>query len=169
MLFWLYFFKFCIYAWKKNLLNIPYFYLVGSVSQIYYFHLFQFVYSCLHWWFVRYVWEWVGMPNGQCQIHLYTYKSVLFQKNQFNISTQFKCQKQFYFKQFNLALVRSLNPKTVLFQTMQFRISTKFSSIWPINRTLSGATRVDLWAMAIKRYSASPKAPALLEPHHQIV
>ena len=30
--------------------------------------------------------------------------------------------------------------KTVLFQTIQFNISTQFSSIWPIDRTLSGAT-----------------------------
>ena len=29
--------------------------------------------------------------------------------------------------------------------------------------------RVDLGAMAIKGYSTFPKAPALLEPHHQIV
>ena len=29
--------------------------------------------------------------------------------------------------------------------------------------------RVDLGAMAMKGYSASPKAPALLEPHHQII
>ena len=29
--------------------------------------------------------------------------------------------------------------------------------------------RVDLGAMAIKGYSAFPKAPVLLEPHHQIV
>ena len=29
--------------------------------------------------------------------------------------------------------------------------------------------RVKLVAMEIKGYSASPKAPALLEPHHQIV
>ena len=29
--------------------------------------------------------------------------------------------------------------------------------------------RVDLGAMAIKGYSAFPKAQALLEPHHQIV
>ena len=33
-----------------------------------------------------------------------------------------------------------LNVKTVLFQTIQFSVSTQFSSIWPINRTLSGAT-----------------------------
>ena len=30
--------------------------------------------------------------------------------------------------------------KTALFQTIQFSISTHFSSIWPINRALSGAT-----------------------------
>ena len=31
------------------------------------------------------------------------------------------------------------------------------------------AARVDQGAMATKRYSALPKAPALLKPHHQIV
>ena len=30
--------------------------------------------------------------------------------------------------------------KTVLFQAIQFSISTQFSSIWPIDRTLSGTT-----------------------------
>ena len=30
--------------------------------------------------------------------------------------------------------------KTVIFQTIQFNISTQFSSIWPIDKTLSGAT-----------------------------
>ena len=30
--------------------------------------------------------------------------------------------------------------QTVLFQGIQFNISTQFSSIWPIDRTLSGAT-----------------------------
>ena len=29
--------------------------------------------------------------------------------------------------------------------------------------------RVDLGAMAMKGYSALPKTPALLEPHHQII
>ena len=32
------------------------------------------------------------------------------------------------------------NIKTVLFQTIQISVSTQFSSIWPINRTLSGVT-----------------------------
>ena len=48
--------------------------------------------------------------------------------------------KQFYFKQFSLAYVYSLNVKTVLFQPIQFNKSSQFSSIWPIDRTLSGAT-----------------------------
>ena len=30
--------------------------------------------------------------------------------------------------------------KTVLFQAIQFSINTQFTSIWPIGRTLSGAT-----------------------------
>ena len=29
--------------------------------------------------------------------------------------------------------------------------------------------KVDLGAVAMKRYSAFPEAPALLKPHHQIV
>ena len=33
--------------------------------------------------------------------------------------------------------------KTVPFQTIQFSISTQFSSIWPTDRTLSGATTPD--------------------------
>ena len=48
-------------------------------------------------------------------------------------------KKQFYFKQFSWAQVRSLNVQAVLFQTIQFSISTQFSSIWPIDRTRSGA------------------------------
>ena len=32
---------------------------------------------------------------------------------------------------------------TVLFQTIQFSISIQFSSIWPTDRTLSGATTLD--------------------------
>ena len=48
--------------------------------------------------------------------------------------------KQFFFKQFSLAYVCSLNVKTVLFQAIQFSLSTQFSSIWPINKALSGAT-----------------------------
>ena len=36
--------------------------------------------------------------------------------------------------------VRSLYVKIVLFRAIQFSIRTQFSSIWPIDRTLSGAT-----------------------------
>ena len=48
--------------------------------------------------------------------------------------------KQFYFKQFTLPWVRRLNIKTILYQVIKFSISTKSSFIWPIDRTLSGAT-----------------------------
>ena len=37
------------------------------------------------------------------------------------------------------------------------------------SQVLPRRPRVDLGTMAIKEYSAFPKAPALLEPHHQIV
>ena len=46
-----------------------------------------------------------------------------------NASTQFNCQKHFYFKLFSLVI--------------QFSISRQFSSIWPIDRFLSGATIPD--------------------------
>ena len=82
------------------------------------------------------------MPNS----FLYQ-QTVLFQTIQF--STEFNCQKHFYFKlfslvkqfqfkqfSFSLAYVRSLNVKTVLFQAIQLSISTQFSSIWPIDQVL---------------------------------
>ena len=61
--------------------------------------------------------------------------------------------KQFYFNQFSLALVHSL----VLFDSL----------IGPYQVLPLGAIE-DLVAMAMKRYSAFPKAPALLEAHNQI-
>ena len=48
--------------------------------------------------------------------------------------------KHFFFKQFILTLVYSLKDKIVLFQAIEFSISKQFSSIWPIDRILSGAT-----------------------------
>ena len=51
--------------------------------------------------------------------------------------------KQFYFKQFSLAYERSLNIKTVQFQVILFGMSTQFSSIWAVDRTLSGAITPD--------------------------
>ena len=72
-----------------------------------------------------------------------------------------------------------LNNQTVLFLTIQFGMSfvcTQFKcqtcSIWPIDRTLSGATTptwVDLGAMAMKGYSTFPKAKTLPEPRHLTV
>ena len=50
--------------------------------------------------------------------------------------------------------------KTGLLQTIHFNISTLFSSVWPIDKTLSGATtpgRVDLGVMAMKGTSYSAK------------
>ena len=65
--------------------------------------------------------------------------------------------------------------KTVLFQVIQFNISTQFSSIWPMGQIELNYQVLTLWAcvdygaMAMKEYSTFSKAPALLEPHHQIV
>ena len=56
------------------------------------------------------------------------------------------------------------------FQVLPWSTQFKYekSSIWPVDRTLSGATTsVDLGAMALKGYSAIPKTPALLKPHFQ--
>ena len=58
----------------------------------------------------------------------------------FHAISIFYTNKQFYFKQFSLAKVCSLNVKTGLFQAIQFSIRNQFGSIWPIDRTLSGLT-----------------------------
>ena len=53
---------------------------------------------------------------------------------------------------------------------IQFSVSTQFSSIWAIDRTLSGAT-----TPVQKGYGSDGngrvlyKAPALLEPHNQVL
>ena len=75
-------------------------------------------------------------------------KTVHYQRIQFSINTQFKYQNSFI--------------------SSNFKTTIQFSSIWSIHTALSGA-RVDLVVMTIKGYSAFPKAPALLEPYHQIV
>ena len=74
--------------------------------------------------------------------------------------------------------------KTFLFRAIQFSINTHFKwkncklskpgliSIWPIDRTLLGAPtsgQNEPGSDGNEGYSAFPKAPALLEPHHQIV
>ena len=62
--------------------------------------------------------------------------------------------------------------KKVLFQTIQFSISSQFNSIWPINRTLSGATTQaqsgpgsngNVGVLHILQSSS------ITRPHHQIV
>ena len=76
--------------------------------------------------------------------------AVLFQMIQFSISIQFKCQKQFYFKQFSLAQVHCLvlfNPEIELLLR----------------------ERVDLGAMLIKEFSAFLKTPVLLKSRVRIV
>ena len=65
--------------------------------------------------------------SSYLQIFQLNVKTVLFQIIQISLSTKFFVYTQ-------------LNDQTVLFQTIQFSISTQFSSIWPLDRTLSGAT-----------------------------
>ena len=56
--------------------------------------------------------------------------------------------KQFYFKLISISYVSSWDVNTVLFQTIPFCLSTQFSSIWSIDRTLSGATTLgQSWAV----------------------
>ena len=54
---------------------------------------------------------------------------------------------------------------------MQKTVKSRNHSLVLFNpyQVLPFPVRVDLGVMAIKGYSAFPKAPALLEPHHQIV
>ena len=58
----------------------------------------------------------------------------------------------------------------VKYQSTQFKCETvPFDSYLGANQILPLRLRVDRGAMAMKRYYAFPKAPALLEPPHQIV
>ena len=74
---------------------------------------------------------------------------------QFSLAyVQFKCQKQFYIKQFSLAKVLGLvlfDPYMGPYQALPLQDS------------------VVLGTMAKKKSSAFLKASVLLEPHHQIV
>ena len=76
--------------------------------------------------------------------------------------------KHFYFEQLSLAKY-SFNIKAILFQTIQFSMITQFDPLIEPCPVLPLRTTVDLAAMAMKGYSAFPKAPVILEPHHQIV
>ena len=77
-------------------------------------------------------------------------KTVLFQTIQFSISMLFH-------------KYTVLMSKTVPFQTIQFSISTQFSFIWPIDRTLSGATTPSQSA------GASPSDCQVSYPVHLLV
>ena len=92
-------------------------------------------------------------------------KIVPFQIIPFRISTQFKCKY-------------GLIVKTFLFQAIQFSQTIKFCismqlvlfnpMIGPY-QVLPRRARVELGAIAMKRWPAFTKDPASLEPHHQIV
>ena len=65
-----------------------------------------------------------------------------------------------------------LNDQTLLLLTIKFSISHLFAlslDIKQFYQVLPLQVRVDLGAMAMKEYSTFTKAPALLEPRHQIV
>ena len=93
-------------------------------------------------------------------------KTVPFQTIQFSISTQFKYKYSLIVKMSKTFLFQAIQfSQTVLIQTNQFSISIQFVLFNPS----IGPYHADLEAMAMKECSAIPKAPALLEPHHQIV
>ena len=64
-------------------------------------------------------------------------------------------------------LFTQLNDEKVLFQTIQFTISHLFALSFKF--IYQAVLFVNLGEMAIREYSTFSKAPALLEPHHQIV
>ena len=95
------------------------------------------------------------------QFHLKKFS--LAWKRSLNVSTQFNCQKYFYFKLFSFV-------KQVLIQTIQFSVSIVFVHI-PLNvktvifdpeigpyKVLPLRVRVNLGVMALKRYSTFSKA-----------
>ena len=97
--------------------------------------------------------------------------------------------ESWYVSRFLYFHIFQLNVKTVLFQTIQFSMSTVFLFTWLNVKTINFKQfslalfdpligpdqvlplwdRVDQGVMAIKWYSAFPKAPAILKLHHQIV
>ena len=80
--------------------------------------------------------------------------------------------KQFYFKQFSLTLVQSFNVKnsSLLNSSGWHEYSlVLFDPLIGAFQVLPLRARGDLGTIAMKGYSAFPKAPALLEPLHQIV
>ena len=68
-------------------------------------------------------------------------------------------------------LFTQLNDQTVLFQAIQFSKSHLFALSKNVKQVYLTRFRVDLGVMTMEGYyySTSPKAQALLGPHHQIV
>ena len=65
-----------------------------------------------------------------------------------------------------------LNTETVLFQSIPFSIShlvAQSLNVKQLYQVLPLRGKVDLGVMAMKGYSAFPKAPVFVEPHHQII
>ena len=87
-------------------------------------------------------------------------QTILIQTIQFRISIVF-LPTQLNVKTILFSMSTDSVSKTVLFQTIQLSISTQFSSIWSIDKTLSGVTLkagVDLEAMErVLRISQSSK------------
>ena len=74
-------------------------------------------------------------------------QTVLIQTIQFSISIAFVYTqlnvKTVLFQTIQLSVITVSMSKTVPLQIIHFSISAQFSSIWPIDRTLSGATTPD--------------------------
>ena len=80
------------------------------------------------------------------------------------MSTQFKCKYG--------VIVKNVSISSYSVYSIHFSISMLLVLLNPLigpYQVLLLQARVDLGAMAMKGYSTFPKAPALLEPHHQIV
>ena len=97
-------------------------------------------------------------------------KTVPFERIHFGISAQFKSKFSLMVKTFLFEAIKLI--QTVLIQTIHFCINMQLvllnSKIGPY-QVLPFRARVNLGAMAVKGYFAFHKAPASLEPHHQIV
>ena len=98
-------------------------------------------------------------------------KTVTFQTIQFSISMQFK--SKYTFKLSKTFLFQAIQfSQTVLIQSIQFSISRQLVLFNPYigpYQVLPLWASVNLGAIAKKGCSAFSKAPASLEPHHQIV
>ena len=91
---------------------------------------------------------------------VYMSKMDLFQIFQFSVSVQFL---------FCLHTVKCKNSK---FQIIQFSLMTQFSSIWPIDKTLSGASTPvpsGLSSDDNEEVLRIHQSPSITGPHHQIL